>query len=102
MDRKESRPGRQSCAGGVLCRAAMNGIVDLTIAACASGGGSASPVTTTSSSTTTSTTTASIPLSPIGDGDIEHAQFNPSLGIDLTKLTRRPEGLYVQDFAIGA
>ena len=98
MDRKESRPGQQAFAVAVLCRAAFGAIAALSIAACASGGGSATPATTTSSSTTT---TASIPLSPIADGDIEHTQFSPSLGIDLTKLTRRPDGLYVQDFAIG-
>jgi len=101
MDRKESRAGQQAFPISVLCRAGLSGIVAFSIAACASGGGWATPVTTTASTTATSTTTASIPLSPIADGDIEHTQFSPSLGIDLTKLTRRPDGLYVQDFAIG-
>ena len=97
MDRNESRAGKQAFAVGALCRATFGTIAAASIAACASGGGSATPVTTTSSSTTT----ASIPLSPVADGDIEHTQFSPSLGIDLTKLTRRPDGLYVQDFGIG-
>jgi FKBP-type peptidyl-prolyl cis-trans isomerase FkpA len=66
-------------------------------AGCSSGGGSATTASTTP--TPASTTTASV--SPVSDGDIEHTQFSPSLGVNLTKMMRRNSGLYVQDLQVG-
>jgi peptidylprolyl isomerase len=38
---------------------------------------------------------------PAGDGNVERTQFNPELNIDLSKMTRRTSGLYVQDIERG-
>jgi hypothetical protein len=62
--------------------------------ACASGGGGGSTPATSAAS-------APLPVSPVADGDIEHTQFSPSLGVDLSKMLRRPTGLYVQDLEVG-
>jgi peptidylprolyl isomerase len=34
-------------------------------------------------------------------GEVERAQFDPSLGVDLTTMSRRPDDMYVQDLTVG-
>ena len=46
--------------------------------------------------------TASSPVPQPIQGDVEMTNFSPSLGVDLTKMTRRATGLYVQEIALTA
>ena len=59
----------------------------LTLAACSRGttAGSASPAPSSAET-----------------GEIAHTTFDPSLGIHLDAMTRRPSGLYVQDLTTGS
>ena len=50
-------------------------------------------------SSTAATTVATIPQ-PIA-GDVERTTFAPSLNVDLTKMSRRASGLYVEDLRMG-
>jgi hypothetical protein len=88
MDLRQSRKAAQSSIGRTVVRATLCCAVAFVLPACASGGGSAAA-------------SGSTPISPIADGDIEHTQFSPTLNVQLSKMTRRPDGLYVQDFQIG-
>lgn len=98
MDRNESRAvGQdQGSVTFVSMRALLGAAAAVAVVACASGGASAR---TTAASGASST--ASIPVPAVPDGDIEHTTFGTSLNVDLSKMTRRPTGLYVQDFTIG-
>lgn len=73
----------------VKCRAALFFLA--ATAACSSGGGS------------TAATPASAPAasSTAGLDEVQRTTFAPSLGIDLTKMVRRPSGLYVRDYEAG-
>jgi peptidylprolyl isomerase len=95
MEDRKSRMGRQTRVAQALATAVLG-----FVAACASGGGaSPAPASTT---TATPATSASIPLSPVADGDIEHTQFSPSLDVNLAKMMRRSSGLYVKDLTVGS
>ena len=100
MGTKESRPvaQTQNSTAGRNVRAALSAATTFALLACASGGGS---TTSAGPSSAGSAATASIPIPAVPDGDIEHTAFNPSLNVELSKMTRRPTGLYVQDFEIG-
>src|SRR4051812_22394529 len=63
------------------------------VVGCSSGG---SPAATATSSPVPAATVLSAPT-----GDVEATHFNPSLGVDLSKMTKRPSGLYVLDTEIG-
>jgi FKBP-type peptidyl-prolyl cis-trans isomerase len=74
----------------VKCRAAL--LFLAATAACSSGG----------SSTSTPSTAASPAATTSADLDeVQRTTFAPSLGIDLTKMIRRPSGLYVRDYEAG-
>jgi peptidylprolyl isomerase len=62
-------------------------------AGCASGGSTASSAGASSASPSR--------VSAVADGDIEHAQFSPSLDVNLAKMARRIDGLYVEDLQTG-
>jgi FKBP-type peptidyl-prolyl cis-trans isomerase len=79
-----------------MMRTVLGAAAALAIVACASGGGSAA-----TAATTAATSSAAAPIPAVPDGDIEHTTFGPSLNVELSKMTRRPTGLYVQDFEIG-
>jgi FKBP-type peptidyl-prolyl cis-trans isomerase FkpA len=93
MDVRKSRMGWQLHAA----EATSIGLF-IFASACSSGGGSATRASTAASPTSASTTAS---VAPIADGDIEHTQFSPSLGVDLRKMMRRNSGLYVQDLRVG-
>jgi FKBP-type peptidyl-prolyl cis-trans isomerase FkpA len=57
-------------------------------------------VTACSQSASTSAATASAAPQPIA-GDIERTTFAPALGVDLTAMTKRASGMYVQDVTPG-
>jgi hypothetical protein len=91
MDRKESTASRAPNAWRTL--AALTFIGATAVGACSKGGPEtqAAPVPATSN-----------PLTLPGmTGEVEATQFDRSLDVDLSKMTRRPTGLYVQDFEIG-
>ncbi len=44
---------------------------------------------------------ASVPAPQPIAGDVERAQFDPALGVKLAAMTRRADGMYVQDMQIG-
>jgi len=72
----ESRPGFRAAALTILLLSAL-----------ACGGGSSSISTT--------------PQPVAIEGDVERTTFAPSLGVDLSAMTKRASGLYVQDLETG-
>lgn len=90
----ESRGTRQVVARrtvrlGLMCAAVA------TVAAVACGGGSASQPASTAASPAPPQSAA-----PVA-GDVATTTFSPRLEIDLSKMYRRPSGLYVQDMTQG-
>ena len=69
-------------------RTAVSSLLLGLLAACSSGGGSAPAATPA-------------PQPQPVAGDVERTQFAPSLGVNLSDMTRRTSGLYVKDVAVG-
>jgi FKBP-type peptidyl-prolyl cis-trans isomerase FkpA len=80
---------RTAC--GLVCQHFAAGALVLTLAATLQGCGSNAPPPVA----------ASTPVAQPIAGDVERTDFAPSLGIDLSKMLRRPTGLYVQDLQVG-
>lgn len=92
MDRTKSRTDRHS-----LVRVSSMALA-LVAGLNACGGGPST--STTPAPAPTPTVAPSAPV--VGPaGDVERATFAASLGVDLTKMVRRPSGLYVQDMTTG-
>jgi FKBP-type peptidyl-prolyl cis-trans isomerase len=66
-------------------------------AACSGG----APATPAPAPTTTSSASAPAPAPQAAIGDVERAEFNPSLNVHLDSMVRRSSGLYVQDLVMG-